>query len=568
MSPADQIVFVVYIIGMLGVAVVFARLNTSFSAMFAANGQAPWWVSGLSAFMTMFSAGSFVVWGGLAYREGLVAVTMLAALGVSGLLVAFLVAPRWKSLDIASPSDFIRQRFGRHVNLYFSWMLIAVRIISSGVALYALSVVLAPLILPALEASIAVPVLILIVGAVVVGYTMLGGLWAVLMTDVLQFVILTIAVILTVILSLAAAGGPAMLASELEPSALSAFTDDFSPAVVAAWIVTHVFVLGAEWAFVQRHLSVPSPRDARRAMVLFGVLYLVSPLIWMAPAIAYRVMAPDADPEQAYILISLAVLPIGLVGLMAAAMFSATASMISSQLNVFSGTLVELLAKRTARSGGRQALWLGRAATCMLGLAVMLVALAVPRLGGAEAVVLTLMSLLISPLFAPALWGVFSKTIGPSAVWTVAALAGGLGIVAKIILPPLAGTTGPGLAAWVTGNPRIVDAVIGVMVPLLILSVMELHGRRSGMRGARVGTLKRIAGGDAASYLPLLTVCVALGGCALIIALLIPLNEGHRALLAATVGVLLLLAVSLIPPLVRRRPSRLVHQTSSGRPQA
>jgi len=75
--------------------------------MFAAGGQSPWWTSGLSAFMTMFSANTFVVWGGIAYKMGLVAVIINLMYGVAALLVGYFVAGRWKNLGIETPAQFI-----------------------------------------------------------------------------------------------------------------------------------------------------------------------------------------------------------------------------------------------------------------------------------------------------------------------------------------------------------------------------------------------------------------------------------------------------------------------------
>ena len=68
-----------------------------------------------------------------------------------------------------------------------------------------------------------------------------------------------------------------------------------------------------------------------------AVLYIISPLIWLIPSMIYRVINPDANPEQAYILISQHVLPAGMLGLMMAAMISASMSMVSSMPNVIAG---------------------------------------------------------------------------------------------------------------------------------------------------------------------------------------------------------------------------------------
>ncbi len=66
MTSLDYLVLTGYVLGIFAIGGVFSRKIKTSSDMFAAGGQSPWWVSGLSGFMTMFSAGTFVVWGGIA----------------------------------------------------------------------------------------------------------------------------------------------------------------------------------------------------------------------------------------------------------------------------------------------------------------------------------------------------------------------------------------------------------------------------------------------------------------------------------------------------------------------
>lgn len=565
MAAPDQIVFGLYVFGMIGIALVFANKNTSVNAMFGASGRAPWWVAGLSAFMTMFSAGSFVVWGGLAYREGAVAISVLMALGVSGLVVAIWVAPRWKALKVENASDFIRQRFGPAVMNYFAWMLLVVRVVSSGVALYALAVMLAPILFDAGAAGDgAVSWIILVLGAVVVIYTMLGGLWAVLMTDVLQFIIFSIAVVFTLSVAIANAGGASAVMQALPDGFLQPLNDEFTATVIFGWILTHIFILGSEWAFVQRHLAVPRGADARRAMYLFSALYLASPIVWLAPAIIYRSMNPDANPEQAYILISAATLPIGLLGLMAAAMFSATASMLSSQINVFSGMLVHdafLKLRPNASEGAR--LWAGRGAAVGLGALIVVLALLIPSLGGAENVVFILASLLISPLFAAALWGLFSRRINARAVWAVGLFAAG-GILMKFGLHLELVYTFPslhGMADWVQQNPRLTDALVGVFMPLVVLATFECIGRlkrRTSTNTAYPITFLEsdIAAPAADIFLPLLIVAVGAALCSGTLFALIFVNPDDAAGLTLAGLCLAAFAAAMLPAIRQQRGVR------------
>ena len=98
MLSIDYFVLAIYLAGIFGVGLFLSSKNKSSADMFAAGGESPWWTSGLSSFMTMFSAGTFVVWGGIAYQHGLVAVVINLCYGAAALLVGFFVAGHWKRM--------------------------------------------------------------------------------------------------------------------------------------------------------------------------------------------------------------------------------------------------------------------------------------------------------------------------------------------------------------------------------------------------------------------------------------------------------------------------------------
>ena len=495
--------------------------------MFAADGESPWWASGLSGFMTMFSAGTFVVWGGIAYEHGLVAVVINLCYGVAALLVGFTVAGRWKKTGISSPAEFITLRYGKKVTFFYTFSMMVMNIISAGVALYALSKILTALMpLPAghwladSTGNLSLTMAILIAGAVVGIYTMVGGLWAVLMTDVLQFIILNIAVLFVIPLIWQAAGGwdglqqkvPTGFFSPTEP-------DSFTWFFMMGWILIHFFKIGAEWAFVQRFICVPSPLDAKKSAFLFGGLYLLSPLLWLAPALIYRGIQSEADPEQAYILACQSVLPIGMVGLMIAAMFSATASMVSSQLNVFAGALTNLF---HATGSENRRLWWGRFYTGVIAIALTGIALSVPALGGARTVIVDVTKLLIVPLLAPTIWGLISPRVGASAVWLTAGISFGLGLITRFYFG-MSGT--------------VPDLMVGVVVPVIILTILQ---QRSPKTAATTINLEKeaLSGPPSApkesSPMPAFIVAVALALCSLLQFLLILVNptKYHGILIA------------------------------------
>ena len=118
-------------------------------------------------------------------------------------------------MGIETPAEYVRLRFGTGAQHFYTWSMMVLRVVGTAAALYALAKILVAL-MPLDEGNIlrdpetgnlSLRWAILIFGTVVVLYTMIGGLWAVLMTDVLQFIILNLAVLFVVPLALHEVGG-------------------------------------------------------------------------------------------------------------------------------------------------------------------------------------------------------------------------------------------------------------------------------------------------------------------------------------------------------------------------
>jgi len=568
MQIIDYAVLVGFMAWMLAIGAIFSRHMKSASEMFAAGGRSPWWISGLSGFMTIFSAGTFVVWGSIAYRDGLVAVSILMTTGMSTILVGLFVAARWRRMGITTPTEFLRIRFDEPVVQVYTWLGMVYRGIGLAVGLYSLAVMLAVLVpLPegtpfrdVQTGNLSVNWSIVLWGTIVILYTMAGGLWAVLMTDVVQCLILCLVVLVAVPLSLAAIGGPAQLWNQAPEGFFSPTTTEYTGTFLFLWFWLGFFRYAADWAFVQRYICVPTPRDARKVAYLMGGLYAVSPILWMLPAMAYRVMDPEAKPEEAYMLICWRVLPAGMLGMMVAAMFSATASMVSSMLNVFAGVFTCDVYKAliNPNASPRRTIIVGRLATLFYGLAVIISALLVPRLGGAESMVITLVTVLLGPLMLPVIWGLYSRHVGAGSVWATLAVCTPLAILVKSVpaifsaqqlqsLPRL-------LAApidWITANSREADAILGLVVPLGILVVVEVFSRLRGVDPGWRRMLACLADYDehppvvVASRLPARIVAASLAALGLLMVVITITATQQRTTLAVFSALLLSAAIFL-----------------------
>ncbi|HKK19794.1 MAG TPA: hypothetical protein VJ952_14025, partial [Opitutales bacterium] len=475
MNNADWIVLAIYLTGTVAVGVFLGRLVKNSSDLFTAGGRSPWWLSGLSAFMTMFSANTFVVWGGIAYANGMVAVVINLCYGIAALLVGFTVAGKWKKMGIATPAEYIDRRFGRAALHFYTWFMTVFRIVGTGGALYAIARLTLAVMGGGGEgglSSTGLNIAIIVFALIVVLYTMIGGLWSVLVTDALQFIILNLAVIFVIPLSLARTGGVSGFIDGAPEGFFAATSDQYTFLFLIGWVAIHYFMIGAEWAFVQRNLCVESPRAARRSNYLFGGLYLFSPLLWLLPPLLWRVQQPipaGADPEMitklsetAYILSCKAVLPAGMLGLMLAALFSATASMISSQLNVFSSVLTKNIYEPLVSSPtDAQLLRVGRIFTVILGVLIAGIAVATPYMGGAAAVIISITQVMVTPLLAPTLASLFFRKIGSSSIWITVGVCFPLGVMTKF-------------TDWLEGTPFQDATVTGVILPLLIVGLCIL----------------------------------------------------------------------------------------------
>ena len=142
-------------------------------------------------------------------------------------------------------------------------------------------------------------------GAFSMVYVALGGLRGVVVTDVLQFVILFAAVVIAVPLAFDKIGGVGTFFEKVPEGFFELFEGEYTPGFVIAFAIYNMFFLGGNWAYVQRYTSVKTERDSRKTGWLFGVLYTISPILWMLIPMIYRVYNPSLsglENEGAYLL--------------------------------------------------------------------------------------------------------------------------------------------------------------------------------------------------------------------------------------------------------------------------
>lgn len=455
LQTLDYVAIGIYMTLMAGIGLALGGLIKDVGAYFKGGGTLPWVAAAISSYMSLFSTFIFVAYAGIAYEYGLVSVTLIWCTVPAALLATAVFAARWRRAGIMTPVEYLETRFNSPVRQFFSWGGVGFRILDNMVRLYAIGLFIATATPLNLETAIVAA------GVVVVLYTFLGGIWAVVLTDTVQFVVLMFAALLMVPLSLRAIGGLSAI-TEAVPGHLTFFNGPKgAPAFLLAYYVMIAIKYNANWSFIQRFYSVREEASGRKMGLLIAGLFLVFPFFFLVPAMAARVIEPNLpNHEMAYVAVALHVLPTGIMGLMMAAMFAATMSAVDSELNVTASVLVRDVYQRLLRpeASQRELLVVARISTLVLGGLIVWGALFVGRFGGAFEANKLFTSLFAIPLSVPLLLGVLFP--GPRPWGAFASVLSGVATGIYLNLHPE--------VSW----PLATLAVIGVTIGAMMLSAV------------------------------------------------------------------------------------------------
>lgn len=286
-TTIDTAVIVIFSAFVLGIGLLFARTGRNLKSFFAGGEAVPWFIGGLSLFMSFFSAGTFVAWGSIAYKYGWVAITIQWTMCIGALVTGLYLAPRWKATGALTAAEFIRERLGLTVQKAYIFIFTLVSVFIKGSVLYPVAkLVSSSLNLPLIPTTIGL-------GIFMIAYTAVGGLWAVMVTDILQFVVLSAAVFILLPLSLDKVGGFEGFVKAVPDDFFNPLNGEYTFGFVLAFVFYHIAYIGGNWTFVQRYTSVDSPKSARKVAFLFAGLYLISPVIWMMPPMIYHAIDPS-----------------------------------------------------------------------------------------------------------------------------------------------------------------------------------------------------------------------------------------------------------------------------------
>lgn len=463
----DLISIAFYVIFILGVGITFSRKSKSTSDYFRAGGVMPWWVTGASVWMAGFSAWSFTGAAGKMFQTGAYSILLFYAILVPLLVLLAFTCYRFRRMQVITPFEAVRLRFGPGTQLFFTWARLPFLLVFGGVTLNAVGVFMAAVV------GVQTPVVIVVLGVSVTLLAMLGGSFGVVASDFVQmFLVVTVTVLVAVLaLSQADIGGIGGMLKQV-PSAHRDWGEFARPEFISLWFVALMVTKLFEENSIDKSakfLMARSDRDARLTLIIPMIGMIVAPLVWLVPptvaAIRHggdiqEVLVNLKFPEEgAFVLTASEVLPTGMLGLLLCGIFAATMTSMDAGLNQGSGIFVRnfFLPVLKPECSERQLLWISKVATGVFG--AFMVGCAFLWETMRDMALFDLMTqVAISlglPMSIPLCLGLFRRKTAPWAGWSTVVIGLGASYVVRFWLTPemfewLPGMEGPFLPEEVT----------------------------------------------------------------------------------------------------------------------
>jgi len=413
----DLLVLLFYMGLMLGIGLYFRRYMKGANEYFAGGNMIPWWVGGISLYMSSFTAWTFTGAAGFVYHTGWFGVLYFLSWPLAYFLGYRLTAARWRRSRVLSPVEYVSTRFNPMTQQILSYILVTSGLLTRGITLVAVCKII--------SASVGWPIEYMIIGTglVMLLYTLHGGLWAVSITDVVQFIFLFVITVIVTPLCIMKVGGWHSL---LQNSAPISFHHEYAGMpydlhYILAFLLVNI--LNANWGAAQRYYSVKDEKDAKRVGLFCSALFLTAPILFGLPPLAAKLMWPDlttipffaqsSRPEDLiYLGIVLTWIPNGMIGFFIAAMFSATMSTLSGAYNVDSSIIARDLYKGLIKptATNEEMLHVGKIATIFLGLITIVTALVYANSSlGIFNLMVVFVSLFQVPIAVPMVFGLLFR---------------------------------------------------------------------------------------------------------------------------------------------------------------
>ncbi|MDA0194008.1 MAG: sodium:solute symporter [Bacteroidetes bacterium] len=334
-------------IGVIMVGSLFYRKNKTVSAFTLGDSKIPGWVVTMSIFATFVSSISYLALPGIAFQGNWNPFIFSLSLPIAALFAIKVFVPLYRRINSPSAYTYLEQRFGPWARVYASTMYLLTQLMRIGTILYLMALTLNAVF------GWNIAITIVVTGLVVVIYSTLGGIQAVVWTDAIHGIILiTGAIVCVLFILFDMPGGPGQainIAIENNKFSLGSFGFDLSQPTFWVVLVYGIFInlqnFGIDQNYVQRYMIASTEREAQKSAFWGGMLYIPVSMIFLFIGTAlfayYQSGAANlpvelqdiAKSDRVFPFFIVSQLPRGITGLLIASIFAAGMSTISTSYN-------------------------------------------------------------------------------------------------------------------------------------------------------------------------------------------------------------------------------------------
>ena len=386
MHAADILVIALYFLGMAGMGFYFMRRNRDADAYFRAGGKLPWWVVSLSIYATMFSSITFISMPAMSFSGDMTYYVISFGILLMAPVVVKWYLPFFRRLNLTSAYEYLEVRFNLPCRLFASAAFILFMIARTAIVAY----------LPALAISAVtgfdINLAIVAVIAVTILYCAVGGVEAVVWSDFVQSVILIGSTALILVWAIGGTDGgfSGFVAKGMDAGKFRVFDFAFDWTKPCFWVVftgglvANLASYTSDQCVVQRYMTTVDERGAARSILFNGVLSVVNCFVFFVMGVAlwtfYQssgaagALPAGTKPDAVLPVFIARELPVGLSGLVLAAVAAATMSTLSANLNSAASAITTdfycRLKKVKVEGEGeqRRILFCGKVSTVVVGL--------------------------------------------------------------------------------------------------------------------------------------------------------------------------------------------------------
>ncbi len=350
-SWVDFGVVVVYLIGITLFGAHFGKSQRNIHDYFLGGRRLPWWAIAFSVVSAETSILTIISTPGIAFISNMGFLQLVMGYIVARVLVSFILIPRYFAGELYTAYQLIEQRFGRGMKIFTAALFLVTRALAEGIRVFAISIVIEVIFDTGVLTSV------LIITALTLFYTYRGGLTAVIWTDVIQLVIYIAGTALALLLALQAIPGGWSEVSRLamvEGNKLVVFNFDFNwhqPYLFWAGLIGGTFLSsashGTDQLVVQRLLAARSMRQSQAALIASGAIVFLQFSLFLVVGVVlfayYRHFPPPSAfgrPDQVFPTFVVHQLPVGLAGLVVAAILAAAMANLSAAFNSLASSSV------------------------------------------------------------------------------------------------------------------------------------------------------------------------------------------------------------------------------------